>query len=326
VLLYNSGMADSALRVIEPCLENKDYLNNISKETRARIFRLAALSSIMNYNPSEAEKYAREMLINQPDYEYNQNDGDLMEFGMMLDKMSPQPSFRVGFSGGFNIPFLKLEKRYSNYYIRSDEYNLNGSIGYQFGIIGEKMLKKSISVEAGAGISRIILDYSHTGIDNATYLSVKYLYNQDITWVEIPVIAKYYFDFNSFRPYLEGGITGRFLLNEMEISDDYGRYWFTNSSNSDKILATFLTDFEYIGILLGGGANYNFNKFSLRLDLRYNYYLKNLTVSSKFDNVGGYEDIGPDEKFYYTDDINLLNVNCLQVSIGFLYNLSYKVF
>jgi hypothetical protein len=40
----------------------------MSKETRARIFRLAALSSIMTGNPTEAEKYSRKMLINQPDY------------------------------------------------------------------------------------------------------------------------------------------------------------------------------------------------------------------------------------------------------------------
>ena len=188
------------------------------------------------------------------------------------------------------------------------------------------MLTKSISLEAGAGISRIIFDYSHSGIDNATNLSVKYLYNQDITWVEIPVLAKYYFDFKSFRPYVEGGFTGRFLLNAMEKSDDYGRYWFTNSSNSDKILTTFLTDFEYFGILFGGGASYNFKKFSLGLDIRYNYYLKNSTAYSEFDDVVGYDDIGPDEKFYYTDDINLLNMKCLQISIGIQFNLSYKVF
>ena len=105
LLLYNSGMADSALRIMKPCLENKEALNNISKETRSRIFRIAALSSIMNYDPVEAEKYAREMLINQPYYKKNQNEGDLMEFSLMLDKISPQPSFRVGFTGGLIFLF-----------------------------------------------------------------------------------------------------------------------------------------------------------------------------------------------------------------------------
>ena len=135
-----------------------------------------------------------------------------------------------------------------------------------------------------------------------------------------------YFDLRSLRTYLEAGISGRLLLNEMEKSDDFGRYWFTNSSNSDKILTTFLTDFEYFGFLIGGGASYEFNKFSLRFNVRYNYFLKNSGASSKFDDVVGYDDIGPDEKFYYTDDTNLINLKHVQVSVGFLYNLSYKVF
>ena len=80
--------------------------------------------------------------------------------------------------------------------------------------------------------------------------------------------ARYYFKLKSFRPYLQGGITGRLLLNSMEKSDDFGRYWFTNASGSDKILTTFLTDFENFGILAGGGACYDFTKFSIRLDVK----------------------------------------------------------
>ena len=326
LLLYNSGMADSALSVVKPCVENNEALNKISKDTRARIFRLAALSSIMTGNPTEAEKYARKMLIYQPDYKNKQNEGDLMEFRLMLDKITPQPSLRIGITAGANIPFVKLQGKYSNYDLQTGEYSLKGSFGYQFGIIGEKVLTKNISLEAGAGISRVNFNYSITGMDILSYQNMQYRYDQKITWAEVPVIARYYFNLKSFRPYLEGGITGRLLLNSMEKSGAFGRYWFTNSSNSDKILTTVITDVENIGILLGGGACYDFNKFSLRLDIRYNHYLKNSGSSSKFDNVAGYDDIAPNEKFHYTDDINLVNLRHLQVSVGFLYNLNYKVF
>jgi hypothetical protein len=326
LLLYNSGMADSALSIIKPCLGNNDALNKISKETRARIFRLAALSSIMNGNPTEAEKYARKMLINQPDYKNNPDESDLQEFRLMLDKITPQPSLRIGVTAGINIPFVKLQKEYSNYELQSGKYILKGSVGYQFGIVGEKALSKNISLEAGAGISQVMFNYTISGIDVLTYQTLKNLYDQKVNWIEVPVSAKYYFNLKSFRPYLEGGITGRLLINSMEKSGTYGRYWFTNSSNSDKILTTFLADFENFGILLGGGVCYDFNKFSLRLGFRYNYYLKNSGTSSNFDNVTGYDDFGPGEKFHYTDDINLVNLKHLQVSVGILYNLSYKVF
>jgi hypothetical protein len=280
----------------------------------------------MTGKPDDAEKYARKMLTYQPDYKNTQHEGDLMEFQLMLDKISPQPSLILGITGGINFPFLNLQKHYSIYELQSGEYTLDGRMGYQFAIGIEKVLARNISIEVGAGISTIIFDYTVSGIDISNYNSVKYLYNQDITSVEIPVIAKYYFNIKSLRPYVEAGVNGRFLLNSMEKSDTYGRYWFTNSSGSDKILTSFLTDFENFGFLFGGGACYDFSKFSLKLDIRYNYYLNNSGASSKFDDINGYEDIGSDEKFHYTDDINLLNMKSLQVSFGFLYNLSYKVF
>jgi hypothetical protein len=326
LLLYNSGMADSALSVIKPCLENNEALNKISKETRARIFRIAALSSIMNGNPGEAEKYARKMLINQPDYKNKKAEEDLMEFRLILDKITPQPSLRIGITAGLNIPFVKLQGKYSNYDLQSGKFSLKGHMGYQVGIIGEKVLTKCISVEAGVWLDQVKFKYDILGFNIATSQAVEYLYNQKLNWLEIQVIARYNFKLKSFAPYLEGGISGRILLNSMEKSGNFGRYWFTSSSNSDKILTTFLEDFENFGILLGGGACYDFNKFSIRLDVRYNYYLKNSGSSSNFDNVKGYDDIGSGEKFHYTDDVSLVNLKQLQFSIGFLYNLSYKVY
>lgn len=133
LLLYNSGMADSALSIIKPCLGNNDALNKISKETRARIFRLAALSCIMNGNPTEAEKYARKMLINQPDYKNKPDESDLQEFRLMLDKITPQPSLRIGLTAGINIPFVKLQKEYTNYELNLGKYSLNGKLGISLG-------------------------------------------------------------------------------------------------------------------------------------------------------------------------------------------------
>ena len=326
LLLYNVGLADSALRVINPCIQNQDAISGVSKDVRARIYRLAALASIMTGKPDDAEKYARKMLTYQPDYKNTQHEGDLDEFKLMLDKISPQPSLILGITGGINFPSLNLQKHFSNYELQSGEYAVNGTMGYQFGIMAEKAITRNFSLEAGAGISQVVFDYSISGLDISNYTNVQYLFNENITSFEIPVLAKYYFNLGSLRPFLEAGINGRFLLNSMEKSDTYGRYWFTSSSGSDKILTSFLTDFENFGFLFGGGACYDFSKFSLRLDIRYNYYLNNSNASSKFDDVNGYEDISPDEKFHYTDDINLLNMKCLQVSFGFLYNLSYKVF
>lgn len=326
LLLYKSGMADSALSVLKLCIRNNEELRNLSKETRGRIFRLASLSSIMTGNPEEAENYAREMLVYQPDYKNRMDNEDLMEFRLILEKLVPKPSLRFGINAGINFPILKLQKNYSNYILDSARYDLNTSPGFQFGVTVEKTFTKNLSVAAGVGISQVIFDYVVSGLDVLNYDDVQYLYKQKVTSIEIPVLARYNFRFKSLMPYIEAGITGRISLNSMENSEMYGRYWFTNSANSNKILTTFVTDFENFGFLFGGGICYDLNKINLRMNVRYNHFLENSAESSKFDDVNGYEDIGPGERFYYTDDINLLNVKYIQISIGFLYNLSYKVF
>lgn len=319
--LYNYGLADSALAVLNPCLTNKKALNNISKETGADIFRLAALSSIIKGDPVKAEEYVKEMLRYQPDYKNNPREGDLMEFRMIVNKTYSQPALRIGVTGGINLPSLELEKKYSEYETSfGGEYSLDGITGYQLQITLEKTLTKKISLELAAGITQIYFKYSV-----AAQLASRYNYDQSIKYLEIPVIIRYYLTTSHLKPYLQGGITGRISLNNMESSDTYGRYWFTESSNSNKILTTFLTDYEQVGLVLGGGLGYDMKKINLVLDFRYNYNLKS-SESSNFDNVNGYDDISTDEKFYYTDDINLIKMKNIQISIGILYNLKYKVF
>jgi hypothetical protein len=320
LLLYNRGMADSALKVLQPCLETKGTLNSLSARTCGRIFRLAALSSIMTENPGDAESYAKRMLQYQPDYKNNEKEGDLMEFRLILDKFSAQPLWRIAIIAGSNYPFIELLKTYSFYASSGSTFSLQSTFGYQFGITGERFLTKNISLEAGAAISRYMFKY---GVKTLSDQSVNY--NQNIYMAEIPVMAKYYFLKGAFRPYLEGGISGRFLLNSIERSDVYGKYWFTNSSNSDKVLATFISDFEYINFGLGCGATYDLKGLSVRMSMRYNQSMKS-DLLSKFESINDYGDISADEKFSYTDDINVISFNNIQISLSLMYNLKYKVF
>jgi outer membrane protein W len=320
---YNSGMVDSALNVIKPCLGNTKALDGVTNGTRVNIYRLAALSEIMKGDPDKAEVYVKQLLKYKPDYKTSFREDDLMEFRQMLDKSYSQPSLRLGIIGGFGISFVKLQKKYSNYETASGaKYSLHTSPGYQFGIAGEKTFTKNISLEVAAEITRVQFKYISINL-----ASTQYQYNQSLTCMEIPVLAKYYFSIKSpFKPYLQGGVSGRISLNNMENSDAYGRYWFTKSSNSDKILTTFLTDFEYFGLILGGGVGYDLKKLNIRLDVRYNHYFKNSGLYSKFDAIAGYEDIPDTERFHFTDDINLISMKNIQISIGLFYNLNYKVF
>ena len=319
--LYNYGMADSALVVLNPCLESKKELGNLSKEASADIYRLAALASIMKGEPGKAEEYVSQLLRVQPDYKHNFKDDDLMEFRLMVNSKLPQPSLRIGFSAGFNIPQLKLQKSYSDYETSFGEaYSLNETTGYQFGIVIENTLTRRISLELTAEIVQILFEYSVNGT-----LTTQYQYDQSIKYAQFPIVIKYYFTNGIVKPFVLGGAVGRISLNNIEKSETYGRYWFTESSNSDKILTTFPTDIEQVGLVLGGGIGCDFKKVNLRFDFRYNHNFKS-GKTSEFDTISGYDDISPDEKFHYTDDINLIGLKYIQISIGLLYNLKYKVY
>jgi len=319
--LYNYGMADSALAILNPCLESKKELSNLSKEASAEIYRLAALASIMKSEPDKAEEYVNQLLKVQPDYKNNFKDDDLMEFRLMVNSKLPQPSLRFGISAGINIPQLKLQKSLSDYETSFGEaYSLNESTGYQFGIVIEKILTRRFSLELTAEINQILFKYSVNGT-----LTAQYQYDQSIKYAQLPIVIKYYFTNGAVKPFVLGGAVSRISLNNTEKSGTYGRYWFTESSNSDKILTTFPTIMEQFGLVLGGGIGFDFKKVNLRFDFRYNYNFKS-DKTSEFDNISGYDDISPDEKFHYTDDINLIGLKYIQISIGLLYNLNYKVF
>jgi hypothetical protein len=320
--LYNYGLADSALSVLKPCLENKKAMDKVTNETGANIFRLAALASIMKGDPEKAEEYVKQLLKYQPDYKNNLREDDILEFRLMVNKNYSQPALRLGAMSGINIPIVKLVKQYSDYQLAFGQtYSLKMSYGFQAGITGEKTLTKNISLEVAAMMTNILCKYTVIGL-----LTRQYEYDQSFRYAEIPVVIRYYLTTGSFKPYLQGGVIGRLSLDNVEKSGTYGSYFFTKSSNSDKILTTFLTDFDRVGLVLGGGLGYDLKKFNISLDFRYNHNFKNSARLSKFNNITGYNDIDPNEKFQYTDDINLIGLKNIQISIGFLYNLKYKVY
>jgi opacity protein-like surface antigen len=319
---YNYGMADSALNILQPCLEHPKALKEVSKEICANIYRLAALSSIMAGNSAKADEYITQLLKYAPDYKNNIRDDDLEEFKMMLNKKSAQPDLRLGIRAGTNMPLLNLARSYSDYNAEESYYSLDSKFGYQFGIAAEKTLTRKISLEAGAGFTQILFQYNTRNRTEGPNQ-----YDQSIAYLEIPVLVKYSFNTGSaFQPYLQGGACGKFSLNEIDKSEAYGKSWYTKATDSENILATFLTDIENIGLVLGGGVGYNLKSSSIRLDLRYIHNFKSSSRESKFDNISGYDDIPSTEEFSYTNDINLINLKDVQISLGYFYNLKYRVF
>ena len=318
---YNLGLADSALSILEPCLLSQRVHKDLSRDESVNIYRLAALSSIMIGNPEGAEKYVRELVKYDPDYAEHWREGDLMEFRQMIEGVTSQPSLKLGLRAGVNFPLLNLQKNYTDPE-KSAQFSLEGHTGFQIGAVGEMAISRNLALEAGLGMQWVIFDYqvqsSQTG---------NYMYEQDITYIEVPILVKYYLPLNgALKPYLQLGVSGKFSLYQREDSEEYGKYWFTESSNSDNILATFVTDLESLGIAAGAGVIYNLKNINIGVDIRYAHHLNSNEKLAKFDDIQGYEDIPPSEPFGYTNDINLITLSDLQISLVVSYNLKYKVF
>jgi opacity protein-like surface antigen len=319
---YNSGLAESALSILEPCLFNKQMHKELAREESVNIYRLAALSSIMIGNPENAEKYIRELLKYQPDYAERWREGDLMEFRQIVEGISSQPSLKLGFRAGINVPMLELKKNYTDPEKQGARFLLDGRTGFQSGVVGEAAISRNMTLEAGLGMMFVWFDYQ---VESG--LSGNYQYEQEIIYLEIPLLIKYYLPLNgALKPYLQGGVSGKFSLYLRENSEQFGKHWFTESSNSDNILATFVTDLENLGIAVGAGIKYDLKKISILADIRYSHYPLSNSKLAKFDEIRGYEDIPSTEGFGYTNDINLITLSNLQISFGFAYNLRYEVY
>ena len=318
---YNNGLADSALSILEPCLLNNRVHKDLSKDESADIFRLGALASIMIGQPEDAEKDVREMLKYDPDYSEHWREGDLEEFRYMIEGVTSQASLKLGLRAGLNFPQLNLQKNYTDPPKSAPRYSLEGHTGFQFDVFSEMAISRNMALEAGVGLLHVRFDYqvqsSQTG----------YVYEEEITYIEIPFLVKYYLPLiGALKPYLQGGVFGKFDLYKRENSDEFGKYWFSESSDSDKTLATFVSDLENLGIAVGAGAIYKLKSISIGADIRYVHHFDSQNKLAKFDDIQDYEDIPSTEPIAYTNDINLISLSDLQISLVLTYNLRYKVF
>jgi len=85
----------------------------------------------------------------------------------------------------------------------------SGSVGYSFGAFAERTLSPNLSLRVGAGFSSFgeradsLIDL---GVDK---------YRTDYKFIELPVVASYYFGENKYRkPYFSAGYTMNYFLNK----------------------------------------------------------------------------------------------------------------
>jgi len=320
--MYNTGRFNEVLETLTPCLENVNALKQVSKSTRVEIFRLAALCCFMTGQTEQADQYTRQVLAYQPDYKSNPRDDDLAEFTTNINSLMVIPKLSVGVDAGTVIPMVKLVDQYS----AVDPVNQSHSISDKPGIHGrirvEYTITKSLSIGFEPGYTYIPLEYKVNHTENDTHN-----YDLELAYMELPIMIRYrYYNNSSFIPNAYAGALGRYMVTSFNKSDALGNYWRTKADNTNGILSSFLVSTKNFGFLAGAGVDYKLKNSAISVDVRYIFNMTSPGNKSNFDSVSSYDDISNSEEVYFTDHIGLISVSCLQISLGYRYFLTYKVF
>jgi hypothetical protein len=328
--LYNTGKVDTAYNLLRSCLGNKHLLRNTSKSTKADIYRLSALSSILLENPDDARLNIKKLLTYQPYYKNNFKQGDLLEFRKMVDEFSVQPEFVVGVNCFKDYSTISLEKVFTQ---PESDSTQNISLTNEFGggLLIESALTKRISIGLGINLNKVNIVYKGGNIP----FSHNDSYGLDFLYLETPVYANYKFRIDKkIRPYFQLGIISRYYLKHKNSYDapdrfrssKYGTYYMKENhyQGDNGVITVFFRNYENLDLSIGGGVTYNFKKscfdFNIGcLPLRVNTHpLRDIENANNLPN---------DEWFSQANETIVVDLKrILRFNLSYKYFLNFKTF
>ncbi|HZY80919.1 MAG TPA: outer membrane beta-barrel protein [Cyclobacteriaceae bacterium] len=245
----------------------------------------------------------------------------------MKSKGSPQEKFLnkqfwLGFKAGVNLTDPVVQARYAvlspnNYNPGTTEkiYQSFNSIGQQ-ATVEVTFYYKGISISAQPTYrsSKFIYTNNYSWAATGANLTLQYQHEQQLDFVDLPLLLKYEFTENKLRPYLQAGIYYSILMNATKGVTVRG------TDNASGGTATFSNEPVVVGAkdlfannwgLAGGvGLNYNLGNVRLVLDVTYYKGMSNIAnVENRYSNdrLGGIGDTQDDLK---TNNL-LFSVGCL---------------
>jgi hypothetical protein len=176
------------------------------------------------------------------------------------------PAFGVYYSPSFTSRIAQANSDLS--WLKKEWDKLeSGSMGYSVGAFAERTFSSRFSVRAGVGFSTFeeradsLIDL---GIDK---------YRTDYKFIEVPVVASYYFGDNKYRkPYLSAGYTMNYFLNKSIT------YSMVGSSREEKTVLK--GDEKSINHAVRIAAGFDFvldKKWSLRTEIFASQFVSSLT-------------------------------------------------
>jgi hypothetical protein len=322
--LYNSGKIDTAYNLLTSSLKNNSLFKNTSNNTRALIYRLTALSSILLEKKDEARYYTRKMLSYKPYYKNNFRDGDLLELRRIVDEFTVLPRIAIGADYFFDYSTISLEKSLTSH---TDPYipEISNFRESGAGLSIEYTFTKRLS--AGLGINLFMVSFSYKGA--IIPLTQSSTYDLKFRYIETPIYLNYKLRYDKkLKPYFQLAVYPRFYPKQQETynvphrfkSSEYGTYYMQENQSDvyNGILAIFFQNYEYIDFLAGGGAIYNLKKSCFDFNIGYTPFQIN---THPLKDVTSINDIPDTELFKSADEIIVTDIRRI-----FRFTLSYKYF
>lgn len=199
---YREGQIEEIKRILPECLKSK----SVSKETKARGYRLLTITYLYFNENDSAEYFMRKLLKTETEYKVDENQ-DPSEFVELYDRFRTDPILLI--EGHFGVG-ASLVRTLNNYSLDNTANSLGiyeSSIGFSAGVLFEVPLSNHISVVTGGNYLSNQYQYTKEQFDYSTLY-----YNEKLQWVDVPLTFKFYLSKGTFRPYIQLGVRGQYLI------------------------------------------------------------------------------------------------------------------
>jgi hypothetical protein len=301
---YYKGDMNEVIKLLTPCLLSGGY----RREDAAQAYRLLALAYLVLNEPAKADSAIRKLLEHNHNYQKYPNMEDGKEFTKLVNSYEILNKFWLGGKAGFNLVTIS---HVVNYAVSNTPSSYTMQTNYFMGLLAEYKITKSYSVSMD--ILYNTLSYRHQ-VDNVA--GWKQIYHEDLSYLSIPLNAKYTWLQWKVKPYAELGTDISFLQsvnsNIEAIDNTYGTATNTSVNSIDRRNKT------YIGVFGGIGISYKIGGLTIFGNTRYIVGLtKIVSATRRYDDLGFIL-----EKQYVDDDFRLSN---FQLAAGFRLPVWFKV-
>jgi hypothetical protein len=237
----------------------------------------------------------------------------------------------LGIKGGVNYSGVDVIKEYSVINPTNYEQSLTSKSYDNFADIGTQVSMEATFYFTGLSLSfqptyrHNRFTYSNhfewTDEENANNrLILDFNQQQNIDYLDLPVLAKYEKMYNKFSPFIQAGIYYSFLLNANKSVDvsgiDYASGGVDEFKNETIIVgATDLFAKRHWGIIAGAGVYFNQGNVRFSLDVQYKHGMSNITSTQNRFSSDRLSGVG--------DTLDDMKLRTISVNLGCLFPLRF---